>query len=145
MRQSTEKLRRCIGRASEKPGARYIGLYSDRYANWGLNVFPLLKPALNSSYDKVAGHTFMNAPIFLNKCTTEDLLWFANQVEVLEGVHMFDNEIWDASEADLQIWGDVLAVGLAFWVPLHNVTYIADPIVDTERSEEHTSELQSPC
>ena len=24
------------------------------YANWALNVFPLLKPALNSSYNKVA-------------------------------------------------------------------------------------------
>src|SRR5258708_482502 len=102
------------------------------YANWGLNVFPLLKPVLNSSYDKVAGHTFMNAPIFLNKRTIEDLLWFADQVELLEGVRMFDNEIWDASEADLQIWGDASAVGLAFWVPLHNVAYIADPIVDAE-------------
>src|SRR5260370_26721442 len=49
-----------------------------RYANWALNVFPLLKPALNSSYDKVAGCSFLSAPIFLNKQTTEALLWFAD-------------------------------------------------------------------
>src|SRR5258708_17879228 len=98
----------------------------------GAQCFPPLKPALNSSYDKVTGRTFMNAPIFLNKCMTEDLLWFADQVEHLEGVWMFDNEIWDVSEADLQIWGDASAVGLAFWAPLHNVAYIANPIVDAE-------------
>src|SRR5258705_5120046 len=102
------------------------------YANWGLNVFPLLKPALNSSYDKVTGCTFLNAPIFLNKHTTEDLLWFADQVEHLDGVWMFNNEVWDAPEADLQTWGDTSAIGLAFWSPLHNATYVLDPIVDAE-------------
>ncbi len=45
---------------------------------------------------------------------------------------MFDSEIWDASEADLQIWGDASTIGLAFWSPSHNVAYIADPIVDVE-------------
>ncbi len=84
------------------------------YANWGLNVFPLLKPALNSSYDKVAGHTFLNVPIFLNKCMTEDLLWFTDQVGHLDGVQMFKNEIWDVPEADLEIWGDASAISLAF-------------------------------
>ncbi len=102
------------------------------YANWALNIFPLLKPALNSSYDNVTGHTFLNAPIFLNKHTTEDLLWFADQVECLDGVWMFNSEIWDTLEADLQIWGDTSAIGLAFWSPSHNVAYIANPIVDVE-------------
>ncbi len=45
---------------------------------------------------------------------------------------MFNNEVWDAPEANLQIWGDVSAIGLAFWSPLHNVAYVADPIVDAE-------------
>ena len=102
------------------------------YANWGLNVFPLLKPALNSSYDKVAGHTFLNVPIFLNKCMTEDLLWFTDQVGHLDGVQMFKNEIWDVPEADLEIWGDASAISHAFWSPSHNVGYITDPIVNAE-------------
>ncbi len=46
---------------------------------------------------------------------------------------MFNDEIWDAPEADLQIWGDASAIGLAFWSPSHNVAYIADLIVDAEQ------------
>ena len=46
---------------------------------------------------------------------------------------MFNNEIWDMPKADLQIWGDASAIGLAFWSPSHNVAYITDPIVDAER------------
>ncbi len=63
---------------------------------------------------------------------TKDLLWFADQVEQLDGVWMFNDEIWDAPQADFQIWGDASTIGLAFWSPSHNVTYIADPIVDAE-------------
>ena|SRR5258708_6357046 len=37
------------------------------YANWALNVFPLLKPALNSSYDKITGKTIMSQSIYINK------------------------------------------------------------------------------
>ena len=55
-----------------------------------------------------------------------------DQVEHLDGVHMFNSEIWDAPEADLQIWGDASAIGLAFWSPSHNVAFIADPIIDVE-------------
>src|SRR4029077_4260384 len=84
------------------------------YANWALNVFPLLKPALNSSYDKIAGRKFMNAPIYINKRTREDLLWFADQAESLEGVRMLLTEEWTASEADFEIWGDASAMGMAF-------------------------------
>src|SRR5260370_2286880 len=104
------------------------------YANWALNVFPLLKPALNSSYNKVAGCSFMGAPIFLNKQITNDLLWFADQVECLEGVRMLEAETWDAHDANLQILGDASALGLAFWSPSHLAGYIADPIVDVEQN-----------
>ena len=48
------------------------------------SILLLLKPALNPSYDKVAGLSFMSAPIFLNKQTLDDLLWFADQVKQLE-------------------------------------------------------------
>ena len=102
------------------------------HANWALNVFPLLKPALNSSYNKIAGHTYMNAPVYLNKQVSTDLLWFVEQVERLDGVRMFDVEEWSAADADFEIWGDASASGLAFWSAKHRVTYIADPIVDIE-------------
>ena len=62
----------------------------------------------------------------------EDLLWFADQVEVLEGVRVLEVEVWNACDADLQIWGDTSALGLAFWSPLHSAGYIADPIVNAK-------------
>ncbi len=45
---------------------------------------------------------------------------------------MFNSEVWDAPEADLQIWGDTSTIGLAFWSPSHNIAFIADPIIDVE-------------
>ena len=66
------------------------------HANWALNVFPLLKPGLNSAYNKVVGHTYMNAPVYFNKQILLDLLWFTEQVEVLDGIRFFDAEEWEA-------------------------------------------------
>jgi hypothetical protein len=104
------------------------------YANWALNVFPLLKPGLNSSYNKVARRKFMNALIYVNKQTRNDLLWFAEQVESLEGIWVLNTEEWGANEVDFQIWGDASPVGLAFFSPTHKMAYVADPVVDQERT-----------
>ena len=37
------------------------------YANWVLNAFPILKPALNSSYNKVAGKSLLSQAVYINK------------------------------------------------------------------------------
>ena len=37
------------------------------YTNWALNAFPILKPALNSSYDKVTGKTVLSQAVYINK------------------------------------------------------------------------------
>ena len=76
----------------------------------------------------------MNAPLYFNKRTSSDLLWFADQVEKLEGVRFLETEEWFACDADLEIWGDASAVGLAFWAPSLNISHIADPVVDSERN-----------
>ncbi len=102
------------------------------HANWALNVSPLLKLALNSSYNKITRHTFMNTPVYLNKQVSSNLLWFADQVEMLDRVRMFDAEEWSACKADFEIWGDASASGLVFWSPKHQVAHIADPIVNIE-------------
>ena len=51
------------------------------HANWALNVFPLLKPALGSSYAKLVGKSLGNASIFLNKQVKDHLSWFADMVD----------------------------------------------------------------
>jgi len=43
-------------------------------------------------------------------------------------------ETWDAHDAYLEIWGDVSALGLAFWSPSHLAGYIVDPIVDAKHN-----------
>ncbi len=72
----------------------------------------------------------MNALVYLNKQVSSNLLWFAEQVERLDRVRMFDAEEWSAVEADFEIWGDASASSLAFWSPKHKVAHIADPIVN---------------
>ena len=37
------------------------------YANWALNAFPILKPTLNSSYDKVSSKTLLSQAVYINK------------------------------------------------------------------------------
>lgn len=85
------------------------------WANWFLNVDPLLRPALQSAYGKIRGKRARNAPVFLNKAVRKELEWFASQVAVSNGVHMLEVSDWSIGEADLRIWTDASGVGLGFW------------------------------
>src|SRR5260221_10580106 len=87
------------------------------HANWALNAFPILKPALNSSYDKISGKVALNQGIYVNKHVHEDLLWFAHSVDRLDGVCLFEAEEWSAHEADIEVWSDASKDGLGFWAP----------------------------
>src|SRR5258707_2435983 len=88
-----------------------------RHANWALNAFPILKPALNSSYDKISSKVALNQGIYVNKHVREDLLWFAHSVDCLDGVCLFEAEEWSAHEADIEVWSDASKDGLGFWAP----------------------------
>jgi hypothetical protein len=94
------------------------------HANWALNAYPLLKPALASSYQKVRGKKNMGAAIWVNKKVIEDLNWFADYVERLNGVSVLAAEKWEAHDAELEIWCDASNVGLGFWVPEVNLGFI---------------------
>ena len=56
------------------------------YANWALNTFPILKPALNSSYDKITGKVALSQGVYINKQVHDELLWFVQSVDHLDGV-----------------------------------------------------------
>src|SRR5882724_7110267 len=47
------------------------------WINWGLNMFPLLKLGLQSSYAKISGKSNTHASIYLNKQVISDLHWVA--------------------------------------------------------------------
>lgn len=88
------------------------------WINWGLNICPLLRPALQSSYDKIAGRQFPQAPIYLNKKASHDLLWIADMFERNDGVHLLTSTVWRPEDADIIIYCDACLSGLGFWSPL---------------------------
>ncbi|EIM90458.1 uncharacterized protein STEHIDRAFT_30579, partial [Stereum hirsutum FP-91666 SS1] len=64
------------------------------WANWMLNVDPLLRPALQSSYEKIRGKKARNAPVFLNVAVKKDLGWFADRVVRSRGVFLMKSSDW---------------------------------------------------
>ena len=102
------------------------------YANWALNAFPILKPALNSSYDKITGKVALSQSVYINKHVRDDLLWFADSADCLEGVRLFEAEEWSADVADLEIWSDASKDGLGFWVPKFSSSFIGDVVLGND-------------
>lgn len=85
------------------------------WCNWVLNAYPLLRPALQSTIEKVAGKECMHALIYVNKPVKDDLLWFAEMVESMDGVRMLEAEDWDEEEADAVAMCDSCMEGMGFW------------------------------
>lgn len=88
------------------------------WINWGLNVQPLLRPALQSAYDKISGRQIASAPIYLNKRASHDLLWIAGMFERHDGVHVLTATTWKPQDADIIIYCDACLSGLGYWSPL---------------------------
>src|SRR5260370_24997337 len=101
-------------------------------ANWALNIFPLLKPALNLSYDKISRKTIMSQSIYINKQVQNDLLWFVDSAECMKGIWILVEETWGADEADIQIWGDASKIGLAFCAPSLKVAFIGNAVIEKD-------------
>jgi hypothetical protein len=98
------------------------------YGNWGLNVLPLAKPGLSSSYSKIAGKKIPQAQIFINAEVKRDLTWLADRFEESSGVRVLRADVWSLpSEADIILYGDAATSGgLAFWEPSRNVGFVCD-------------------
>ncbi|THH05851.1 hypothetical protein EW146_g9790 [Bondarzewia mesenterica] len=88
------------------------------YANWGLNVAPLLRPALQSAWEKTRDKKLIRAGIAINKDVTRDLLWFARMFERSNGIVILQARDWSPEDADLVLYTDASLSGLGFWCPL---------------------------
>jgi hypothetical protein len=115
------------------------------WANWALNVFPLLRPALNSSWEKTRGKTQMNLGVWLNTAVVADLQWFGKWVKLLDGVHVLGDEVWGAQDADLQIWCDASNFGLGFSTTLPNIGYFFQREDDPKEAQAHTFFFEELC
>jgi len=86
------------------------------WINWSFNVFPLLKPALSNVYAKLSGKTDSYAKIYVNKAVVQDLRWFMSHVQRSDGIFLFKNIDWQASQADIIAYSDACLSGLGFYL-----------------------------
>ncbi len=96
------------------------------WINWGLNVQPLLRAALQSSYAKISGLSIAHAPVYINSRVTRDLLFIASVFERHGGVHLMKATAWGPADADLLIFCDACLSGMAFWIPALSCAFAAD-------------------
>jgi hypothetical protein len=57
--------------------------------NWALNVYPLLRPALNNVYAKLSGKNRKDQRIYINNAVRDDLAWALTHIEFSDSVHLF--------------------------------------------------------
>lgn len=96
------------------------------HANWALNAFPVLRPALASSYAKIAGKTVSSWPIILNTHVIRDLSWFARMLRSCTGVQLLEATNWGPDDADIVLLCDASLTGIGFWSPALLLASAAD-------------------
>ena len=85
--------------------------------NWALNVYPLLRPALNNFYAKMSGKKQKDQRIYINNAVRDDLLWALTHIESSDGVHLLKSFSWSPNIADFTLYCDACPQGLGFWYP----------------------------
>ena len=93
--------------------------------NWALNVYPLLRPALNNVYAKMNGKGHKDQRIHINNAVRDDLTWAINHIESSDGVHLFKSFYWTPSSADFVIYCDACPDGMGFWYLVSKDGYYA--------------------
>jgi len=98
------------------------------WINWALNVFPLLRPALNNFYPKISGRTNANQKVWMNNTIREDFTWALNILAKSDGVLLLKSLDWSTNDATVTIYCDACPTGMGFWYPdLHLGFYAATP------------------
>ena len=88
-------------------------------------MFPLLHPALQSSYAKIAGKHIARGSIYLNRAVIRHFNWLADTIEASDGVHMLDTIELNEQDADLVIYCDASLNGLGFVAPQLKLSFYA--------------------
>lgn len=107
------------------------------WCNWALNVLPHCRPALASSYTKIAGKSFAHAPVTLNKQVVSDLQWFAARLQASKGLSLIRGNSWDDSLADLVVICDACPSGMGFWSPTHRLGFYYRVPTEVNRSSNY--------
>ena len=101
------------------------------YVNWALNVFPLLRPALSTLYDKIAGKQERFAAVHVNQAIRIELSWMADHVRALPGIRILSASVWSPADLTPESLEDEFAMtdasswGLSLYFPWHNLGFYA--------------------
>jgi hypothetical protein len=90
------------------------------WINWGLNVFPLLRPGLSTLYAKTKGKTQSRQTIWVSVGLCRELIWLADHIENLPGINLFVSREWSVQDAEVILYTDACPSGLSFWSPATN-------------------------
>ena len=78
-------------------------------------MFPLLKLALSNVYAKISGKMESHAWIFVSRAVVHDLEWFMSQVNLSNGVYLFEDVDWDEGRADAVAYCDACLSGIGLF------------------------------
>lgn len=93
------------------------------WANWALNVFPLGRPALTSSYAKIRGKEIASASVWISLPVQRELRWLANQLMLSDGVHIISSRVFEEADADLTVYCDASPTGMGIYIPRYRLGY----------------------
>jgi hypothetical protein len=103
------------------------------WINWVLNVYPLLRPALNNIYDKIKGKE-QDARVWANNAIREDLEWARAKVDLSDGVRLLESFSWELKDATCLAKTDACPRGFAFWYPKSDLGFTSPTPQDTPAS-----------
>ena len=86
------------------------------WVNWALNIYPLLRPALNNVYAKLKGKD-QNAKVWANIAIQEDLVWARKKVMESNGMLLLKSLSWETSGCTCTLETDACPSGYAYWYP----------------------------
>ena len=136
--EATQRLLEELALWSSKPPSNASGSFKlkhwERLAgwfNWALNVFPLLRPALNNFYAKMNGKQKREQRVYINNAVRDDLVWAINHIKNSNGVHLFKSITWTPDSADVVIFCDACPDGMGFWYPFSKEGYYAPTPVNS--------------
>ena len=93
--------------------------------NWALNMFPLLRPALNNVYAKMGGKQNREQRVYMNNAIRDDLMWASNHIKAFDSVHLFKSLTWSPASADFVIYCDACPEGMGYWYSVSKDGYYA--------------------
>ena len=98
------------------------------WINWGLNAYPLLCPALQPTYDKIASKWVAHALIYLNHAVLRHFCLLVDTIACSD-IHLLTAADWHAHKANVIIHCDASLNGLGFVITQSQLGFCAPPDV----------------